>query len=91
MAEKKLQNDIIKYLKSNHIYYLKIHNGGYMVKGTPDLLICYKGLFIALELKDLKGVVSVAQLHQLKRIEDSGGISKVIYTYTEFIDLFNTL
>lgn len=48
--------------------------------GDPDLLICLKGRFVALELKkDEKSKARLLQLHILKQVEEAGGYAKVVY------------
>ena len=46
--------------------------------GTPDILASVSGLFVAIELKTEDGVVSKLQEYNLKRIEDTGGVSIVL-------------
>lgn len=41
--------------------------------GTPDLICCYMGRFIAFELKDDIGRPSTAQLSFIERIKKAGG------------------
>ena len=45
--------------------------------GTPDLLICLGGKFVAIELKAAKGRATKLQLHTLDRINSSGGYAMV--------------
>jgi len=49
------------------------------IRGTPDLLICLKGNFIALELKSEEGSPSPLQLYNIKRIERAFGQAFVVY------------
>lgn len=46
--------------------------------GVPDLLMCVAGTFVAIELKTEDGVISKLQEYNLKRIEDTGGVSFVL-------------
>lgn len=47
-------------------------------RGTPDILVCLNGSFIALELKkDAKECADSLQRHKLKAIELAGGTSVV--------------
>lgn len=46
--------------------------------GTPDILASVNGIFVALELKTEDGVISKLQEYNLKRIEDTGGVSIVL-------------
>lgn len=52
MLEKDFQNEVIKFLKKQNIYYIKVWGGGFQRAGIPDLIICLKGKFIAIELKN---------------------------------------
>lgn len=52
MLEKDFQNEVIKFLKQHNIYYIKIWGGGFQRAGIPDLIICLKGKFWAVELKN---------------------------------------
>ena len=46
--------------------------------GTPDILASVNGIFVAIELKTEDGVISKLQEYNLKRIEDTGGVSIVL-------------
>ena len=76
--EKKVENQIKKYLDSLGAYYLKVHGSMYQPAGTPDVLACVNGYFVAIEVKRPSGgVVSALQKSKLRRIEQAGGISIV--------------
>jgi Holliday junction resolvase len=71
--ESKIQKKIIDFLKSE---------GAYVVKtivcsknGIPDLLCCYRGQFMALEVKTDEGKTTALQEYNLKEIEKAGGIA----------------
>lgn len=46
--------------------------------GVPDILMCLAGRFVAVELKTNEGVISKLQEYNLKRIEETGGVSIVL-------------
>ena len=46
--------------------------------GTPDILMCLGGKFVALELKTDEGVVSKLQEYNLTKIQESGGIAIIL-------------
>ena len=48
------------------------------VNGTPDLLVCIKGRFVALELKIEKGEASKIQLLKLTQIMKAEGLAFVV-------------
>lgn len=70
--------------------------GGYVVKviaasksGVPDLLICYKGVFVGIEVK-APGKLSetrALQKYNLQRIKDSGGVSASLDSLDDLKDL----
>lgn len=72
-----VRNTLISQLPG--IYIANIHQSMYSNKGVPDLLICYNGLFVGLEVKTEKGVVSRLQSLELSKIDEANGISCVIY------------
>lgn len=72
----------VRYTLRNHlpgVYIANIHQSMYSHKGIPDLLVCYKGLFIGIEVKTETGRTSKLQNIELKKIEDADGITMVIY------------
>jgi len=56
----------------------KIHGGPTMMVGLPDLIFCYRGRFVALEVKMPEGVVSKIQARRIKEIRDAGGHAYVV-------------
>nr|DAZ28045.1 MAG TPA: UPF0102 protein [Caudoviricetes sp.] len=61
MLEKDFQKQVIEFLKQHNIYYIKIWGGGYQRSGIPDLIICLKGKFIAIELKtEIRKTIGIA-------------------------------
>ena len=60
-------------------------------RGIPDIIVCYKGMFIAIEIKDGKDRLSPIQKEQLKRIEAAGGKAWAIYNIMEFRAAWMTL
>ncbi len=72
-SEKKVQADIVKYLKTVDGLYFNKHSDRY-VKGIPDILGCYKGCFFAIEVKKSEGgkIAPMQQWHA-ERITKAGG------------------
>lgn len=71
--EKHIQSGIVNYLTKQGIWYTKIHQQGRGRRGVPDLLCCYQGQFLAIEVKGERGIVSRDQDRELAAISDSGG------------------
>lgn len=91
MLETNLQKKCIQYLKSKNIYYANVHGGGWSGKGTPDILACINGEFVAFELKVGQNTLSPdQQIHKI-RIERSGGQHFVPYTLNQFVGIIDEL
>jgi hypothetical protein len=60
------------------LYWFKEHGGLYGSGGTPDLIVCYKGRFIALEVKTETGKATVLQEAALRKIRAAGGVAEVV-------------
>lgn len=78
-GEKTFENKVKLYLKQKGAYFIKTHGDRFSKVGVPDLIVCYKGLFIGIELKAPNGKPSELQLYNLREIEKSGGISYLLY------------
>lgn len=76
--EKKFEERVKKLLKERGAWVLKTWGGGYQRSGVPDLLVCYKGKFMGLELKGERGRVSSLQQVELRDIRQSGGIGLIL-------------
>lgn len=76
MKEKTITNQILQYLKSKpECFAFKEHGGIYGVSGLPDIICCYKGKFMAFEVKTQQGKLSKLQEITIKRINEAGGMA----------------
>jgi hypothetical protein len=48
------------------------------IRGTPDIVGCVHGIFVAWELKDIGGCTSRLQEYHIKAINDAGGWARVV-------------
>lgn len=89
--ESQLTSQIKNYLKMKGAYCEKIFGGGFQSSGIPDILCCYKGLFIAIEVKSPtgKGRASDIQKLKVKTIRQCGGIAFITDNIEEVERLFN--
>ena len=79
-AEKQFENKVKKYLKDQGAWFVKYWGGGGFTKaGIPDLLVCYKGRFIGIELKAPNGHPSDLQIYNLDKINKAGGYGILLY------------
>ena len=90
MLESKLQLKILKHLDTNpFMFTVKIITANRA--GVPDILLCYKGKFIALELKQQNKPLSALQAIKFKQITRAGGIAVRIDSWESFLKWYNGL
>ena len=89
MKESTLQSKVIKYLEEKGAYVVKVIAAS--KSGVPDLLVCYQGGFIAIELKapgrlsDTKPL----QIYNRNLIVKSGGTAIIADSLETVKGLFN--
>lgn len=74
--ESKLVVKIMKALRQRGGWWFKVHGGATQITGIPDILGCYEGRFVAIEVKlPLPGRVKASprQNLMLARIARNGG------------------
>jgi hypothetical protein len=76
--EGKVKDKIKLLVKKYGGYYYMAPGGMHGVAGTPDLLCCVNGIFIAIEAKVYGNKPTVIQLAQIKKIQAAGGNAIVI-------------
>ena len=78
--EGKVKKQVKEYLKSiDAWYYMPVSNGMGRV-GCPDILVCYKGLFMAFETK-APGKIKNVTANQQREIDDIqrvNGLARVV-------------
>lgn len=100
--EKETQKAILEYLKTIGALPIKIYNGGiydpvsqkyffpYQTqRGVSDIIACYKGKFIAIEVKSPSKKPTPYQLQFLKEVEKAGGIGIWSDNVDKIINLFS--
>lgn len=79
MREKSYENKIKRYLKERGCYRVKYFGTMYSEAGTPDILACVNGYFLAIEVKADDGKPSELQLVKIDAIRKAGGFAYVAY------------
>lgn len=79
MSEKAFENKIKAYLKSIGAYFIKTHGDRFSRVGTPDIIACVNGHFVAVEVKAENGRPSELQLHHIEEIKRAGGYATILY------------
>jgi hypothetical protein len=81
MTESKIQSKIIAYLENLGAYVVKV--GLANKNGVADLLACFKGYFIAFEVKRPGEQPKPLQVYNAKLVRDAGGTSHVVTSVEE--------
>lgn len=89
MTEQQIQKEIIKYLESIGAYTIKTIKTS--KAGTPDIIACLDGKFIAIEVKRKGNKPTPLQLAKLDKIRESGGIAFIAYSKDEVINQLKEL
>ena len=90
--ESKRSRDIMKALRLEGAYCIKIHGSEFMQVGTPDIQGCYLGKFFAFETKNPedRSNTSPMQERQMAKIRAAGGIAQVVCTPDEAVKAMKT-
>lgn len=78
-SEKSFENKIKRYLKESGCYRVKYHGNYFSENGTPDILACVNGYFLAIEVKAQDGHPTELQLVKINDIRKAGGFAYVAY------------
>lgn len=91
MSEQQIQKKIIDLVEARGGYAVKVITASR--SGIPDLLICFDGMFIGLEVKmpSTRTNVSKLQQYNLQKIIDSGGRSAVVWSPEQVDELLDLL
>lgn len=87
--ESKLQDKILKHLKMNNHYCLKVVLSN--SSGNPDIICCINGRFVGIEIKSEGKKASELQLYKLNQIQLSGGAGFVIDNFKDYLTIYNAI
>lgn len=87
MKEGTLVAKMKKYLIKNGAYCENIWGGGFQAAGIPDIIACYKGVFLGIEVKLDYNKPSEIQKAKLKLINNAGGIGIVAYSIDDVAEV----
>ena len=102
--EKETQKTILDYLNTIGALAIKIYNGGIFNPknhkyffpyqnqyGVSDIIACYKGKFIAIEVKSPGRKPTEFQLEFLEKVKKSGGIAIWTDNIDDVINVLNSI
>lgn len=76
--EADVKKAIRKILKDRGAYACAPISGGFGSSGVPDILACYRGKFLGIEVKFGKNKTTALQEKNLKMIDHAGGFGIVL-------------
>ena len=76
--EGKVKKQVKKILDDIGAYHFSPMTAGFGRSGVPDIIACVKGKFIGMECKAGKNEPTLLQKHNMKLINQSGGLSIVV-------------
>lgn len=76
--ESKVKAKVHAALKAAGAYAVNYIGGQYAANGTPDILACLHGRFVAIEAKAGKNKPTALQILALRKIDAAGGLALVI-------------
>ena len=81
--ETALVGKIIDRLKAEGGFWVKIHGGPMQQTGIPDIIGCYKGKFVGIEVKVGNNTPSALQVVVLKELKQAGAKCGIAYSIEE--------
>jgi len=92
MSEQAIVRSIMALLKKRGAWAFKTH-GSPMSSGYPDIIACYKGFFVAFEVKQpsTKHTATPRQLAQIKLINKAQGRARIVVSAEEVEALLDEL
>lgn len=82
-----LQQKIQKYLEAKGAYVNKNWGNMFTKPGIADLTVCYRGLYIAIEVKVGNNKPTEAQMVHANLVQNAGGISVIVWSLDEVKEL----
>ena len=92
MLEKDITNQIMKYLKTvPDCFSWKTHGGMYGTAGIPDVICCYRGRFVAFEVKTPSGRLTKLQEIMITKIKAAKGEAFKVTSVEEVKEILKNL
>lgn len=76
--EAKVKKKVVDVLKKNGAYYFFPATGGYGRSGVPDIVSCYRGVFVAIECKAGSNKPTALQEAEMRKIREANGFTLVV-------------
>ena len=92
MKEKDITTAIMGYLKTTpECFAWKTHGGMYSVAGLPDIICCYRGRFVAFEVKTETGKLTKLQENTIAKINAAKGYAFKVTSVNEIKEILENI
>jgi hypothetical protein len=83
---------ILHYLRTlPRCFCWKEHGGAYGTAGIPDIICCYRGRFVAFEVKQPGGRPTALQAATIAKIQAADGVAHVVTSASEVRHILHEL
>jgi Holliday junction resolvase len=90
--ESRVKKKILERLRQRGGFWYKTHGSPVVTRGLPDIIGCYRGRYIAFEVKrDASGKPTALQQFRMEEIKRAGGIARLIYSADQAVALLDRL
>ena len=83
MKESVYQRKVLALLRKRGAYAEVISASAFQAAGIPDVLACYKGIWLGLELKVKYNKPSPLQVTKIEMIREAGGVGAILWDNLE--------
>lgn len=85
--ERTIVKETLRWLNLRGGFWFKVHGSAFQMAGIPDIVGCYKGRFVAFEVKrDATKRPTKLQVYFIKKIRAAGGIATLIFAAQMALD-----
>jgi len=90
--ESRIVKKVLEALRARGGFWAKTHGSPVVTRGLPDIIGCYKGRYIAFEVKrDSSGKPTLLQEYRMKEIRAAGGIATLIHSVEQALAVIDRL
>lgn len=89
--ESRLGTNIRREIIKRGGFIFKIHGGPTMMVGLPDLIVCYRGMFVGLEVKMPGNNPTRIQERRIEEIQTAGGVAGVVRSVADAMALLDVV
>lgn len=86
-----LSKKVLSRLRAEGGWWVKIHGGPFQCSGIPDIIGCWKGRFVAIELKVGKGEPTKLQLVNVAILQNCGARAGIATSVEEALSIRDNL